>query len=1143
LASSISSSILNSSEAFVTDPKDQDASPSDDAEPIANDASAGKSAEKPVEDSPPETSDSTETSAEVEETSETGVQADDADSQESESDDDQADEESDDDLPEWEPLSPEIVEDEAIRGDFMLRWAIILLAFLLGCRHITDTVTLVSIRTGEHLASNGILPPATDAFSYTAAERPWVNLGWLFDLVIAGLYGVGGASALTLFAAVVGGATFYMLHGITRDDLPTWWTSVCVGVALLMANLQFTVLPQLITLLGVAWMLRGLHSWSQSGKQSTLWCLAGSLAVWSNLDPRAFVGWLILLAYLAGTALSQKLGRSGLHADASLQGLAMATGAGFVALMINPFGWHAILSPIQLYGVEIPALAEYAGAIRLPHEVQLVPLFDFAFWENLNQHTVAALLIAIVAAVTSVMNRSRLNVGLFAAYVAVLGLSLPCSHELGALALISCVLASLNGQDWYRANCRQEYTIEKMEVLWSRAGRAVTVLGFAAIAFLAISGRLMGPDGRRVGLGFSPALAATIEAAKDEVELAPEGRIFTFRLDQADVLLWHGVPSFVDSRVGVFVGGENDILKMHNKARHALRRGPASSAAAAPDDTSGKVTKESDAWRGQRELWEAPFADFNVELVTPRMWGKSPDYNSYFDLIISPDWDLVELGASAAFFKRAKPASKDQPPGLNVGLFKKLAFDDCRMKQDFEPRVEWPRPASSYQEFLSLPSSPVSNMSQRARHELAYLTAFVNGVLSMDRDDALGLAVLTLRDAAAGISEEANNAQIFSIQADVQGILERLEAGILAQYQISVPTQQRHYQRLYAMHQALVVAPEQLQLLFSMAQLYNSTGRIDLAFDMIERALDVIRTLPDDELSEQILQIARQLNQMKQQIEPELEMTDSRIEEAMLADDFDRIQLASALNQAGYPGRALKLLEEDRIAIAGNQLAEMQLAFLQAETGRLEEAGAMFAAFEQIGNAAAIPLTVLLHSCWLDMALGDYRSAARKTGERVEQLKSASTRAMLATVPFSMPSPQFLGEANIWPASQTLIASRTMTETAVEISILQWTNAMANIEAGECTAAGETLKALIDDFPESQLRPLVKAWLHAMTDEEVPDIPPDLEPGIVFNDDSDLVARPRSENSNSDSDPVGTQSNGDSPPADGDPESSKTEGN
>lgn len=1097
----------------MTDPKDQNKAPSEDNEPTSQGIPSSKDADKSRTDEPQgEASESTPTSAEDVDEPSSEVEAGSTESSDAQpegtSEDDGTDENGDDeedDLPEWEPLSPEIVEDEAIRGDFMLRWAVILLAFLLGCRQIADTVTLVRVKTGQHLASNGVLPPANDVFSYTAADQPWVNLGWLFDLMIAGVFGIGGAAGLSLLTALAAGATFYFLHGITRNDLPTWWTSVCVGVALLMVNLQFTALPQVITLLGVAWMLRGLHSWSQTGKQSTLWCLAGSLAVWSNLDPRAFIGWLILLAWLAGTAIGQKSGRGSVQERASLKGLAMATGAGFVALMVNPFGWHTILSPIQLYGVEMPALAQYAGRVQLPHELQLVPLFDAAVWKNLNLHTASALTIAVVAAVTSFMNFSRQNVGLFATYVAVLGLSIACSHELGALALVSCVLAALNGQDWYRANCRQEYTIETMEVLWSRAGRAVTVLGFAAIAFLAISGRLMGPDGRRVGLGFSPLLAATIDAAEDEVEQLPEGHIFTFRLDQADVLLWHGVPSFVDSRVGVFAGSDNDILTTHNKARHALRRGAANPASA--DPASGTPVKESETWLGKRELWQVPFDEYQVKLVTPRMWGVSPDYNSYFNLVTSPDWDLVALGASTAFFAQTKQAPGEQASNLNLGFFKKLAFEECRVKADTQTRVEWPRPASSYQQFLSLPTPPVSNFSQRAKHELVYLSAAANGGLPLERSDALGLAVLALRDAAAGISEEADNAQIFSIQADVHGILQSLESNLMAEYQLPNPTQQRYYQRLFAMRQALIIEPENLQLLFSTAQLYQSAGRIDLTLEMVERALAMIRQLADSELSDQILQFARQLNQMKQQIAPQVEETDGRIEEAMLQDNVDRAQLAAALNQAGFAGRALQILEDDRLAIAGNQMAQLQLAFLLAETGRLEEASAMFATFEQMGTPAGLPLTAVLQACWLDMALGDYQNAAKRCTSRIRELKSASTRAMMATVPFAMPTPQFLGESNIWPATQTLISSRTMMETAVEIAILQWTSAMANIEAGNCTAAAESLKAIIDDFPESQFRPLVKVWLHAMTDEEISDTPPDLDPGIVFNDDSDLVPR------------------------------------
>ena len=50
----------------------------------------------------------------------------------------------------------------------------------------------------------------------------------------------------------------------------------------------------------------------------------------------------------------------------------------------------------------------------------------------------------------------------------------------------------------------------------------------------------------------------------------------------------------------------------------------------------------------------------------------------------------------------------------------------------------------------------------------------------------------------------------------------------------------------------------------------------------------------------------------------------------MQMENVDRAQLAAALNQAGFAGRALQVLEEDRLAVAGNQMAELQLAFLLA---------------------------------------------------------------------------------------------------------------------------------------------------------------------------------------------------------------------
>src|SRR5689334_5445371 len=82
----------------------------------------------------------------------------------------EATESANDDIPEYEPLTPELVEDEAIRGDFVLRWSVVLMAFLVGSTKLADSVTLVHIKSGQYMASHGVLPPRTDVFSYTLGE-------------------------------------------------------------------------------------------------------------------------------------------------------------------------------------------------------------------------------------------------------------------------------------------------------------------------------------------------------------------------------------------------------------------------------------------------------------------------------------------------------------------------------------------------------------------------------------------------------------------------------------------------------------------------------------------------------------------------------------------------------------------------------------------------------------------------------------------------------------------------------------------------------------------------------------------------------------------------------------------------------------
>ncbi|GEM_PF-445440 len=446
-----------------------------------------------------------------------------------------------DDLPEYEPLTPELVEEEAERGDFMLRWAVVLLAILLGCYGIHQSTTLLRTASGQHMASHGLLPPATDVFSLTATDRTWVNLGWGTDLLLAALYSLPGQDIyLSLFAAVLAGLTLGLLVHISRPGLPSWWTSILAAVALLAAFPQFVAGPESITLLGLVLQLWLLHRFGLTSRSRDLWSLVAVQLVWVNLDPRAWIGLLVLVLYGLGEWLGN---RPGMSRPGERKLYWQVTGAVALACLVNPFHVHTLLAPLVLYGTEYPAWQTYnvltfdqaASIDRLqyfPLTAIVVHQGEWGNWSWLNYHVIAGLLVLLAAAVTLYVNRRRAHTGHVAVLVGLTMLAFLGIRELAPAALVAAVLAGLNAQDWYRATFSQEYTIERRELLFSRGGRSLTVLGLFAVALLAILGRLTPEGGRKLGLGLAPGLASTIDGLSTDLN----ERLFTLSSDLSEDL-------------------------------------------------------------------------------------------------------------------------------------------------------------------------------------------------------------------------------------------------------------------------------------------------------------------------------------------------------------------------------------------------------------------------------------------------------------------------------------------------------------------------------------------------------------------------------------------------------------------------------
>lgn len=989
------------------------------------------------------------------------------------------------DLPAYEPLTPELVEDEAIRGDFMLRWAVILLALLLGIRHITETPTLVHIRSGEYLTANGILPPANDVFSYTAGDSPWVNLNWLFDIIVATLHGVGGGTALSIGTGLLAAIMFYMLVNIRRKDSPTWWNAVCAAIALAVVHQQFTVLPEIITLLGTVWMVRGLNKWSDDSNPKTLWCLVFSLCVWSNLDPRAYIGCLIMVGYMLGT-LIKPMASDANKPPVPVRDLAIATVAGLAVLAVNPFGWQAWMSPVSIYTKEIPLLLSYSSGGAESGNLSLSWLFSEASIFRQTHQWISGLSLCGIALLSCLLNFRRVNLGLTFAFLFVLGLGVWHSHELTIAAIVGCALASLNGQDWHRANCRQGYSINPIDLIYGRFGRAATVLALAAFAWLGISGRLMTPYGKRIGLGFSPELSATMRGTSEDLQDAHEGNIYTFRLDQGDLLIWNHRKVFADSRVHVYATGSPSIIEQHDETRKALRPGN-------PQELTAADQRKLD------EIWKKSLDQYQVTQVIPRLWGIPPDYLTYDRLLSLPDWAITKLGSTTAVFVRL-----DSDASRNFAMERRLDFVTSVFRTEnaaahLAGRPDWPQVKTGYQQFLTLPAPPVSNNNQKARHELIHAEMLLSRQAPPAVKVAIGLSLATdaIRNGQIALNENVNNADSYQILADSYALLRRLESELQSGDGYPDIGEQRYFQSTHAMRQLLTLRPNSLMVPQALMSGYIQAQRWDLAEEMLNRSFELLETLPR---TEQTLQARRQLSDVRKQIEPRIKAIDDAMTEARKRDqNMSAGQLAMGLMSQGFPLKALQLLEVDKTVLA-DLPTQLLYALALAECSRLEEAARQFDAFDRLGDAPPNATPFRQKAAWIEMARGNYDGAIDLCRKRIAEIEQATIMGLLGTAPLIQPPPSFLGE-DTWPVRHTTASVQSII-TSNEVAELRWTIATCYLESGRNKEAARQLQELLDLEPDTHLRPVCRSYLELITAKEVAESPRDQVP-ILFEDDAE----------------------------------------
>lgn len=212
--------------------------------------------------------------------------------------------------------------------------ALLLLALLLGCFPMADFDIWWHLRSGQLVLDNRAVP-RVDVFTYSNAGRPWIDIYWLYQIVVTLLFRLGGASALVVLKALAGVALVGSTLWSRRREGALWPAVLFWLPGLVLLSGRLNERPELFTLLFLAGTLLILGQARERPRR--LWLLPTLQILWVNCHGYFVLGPLILGAYAVDLAW-QRLRHRELAAGLT-RTLAGVGPAVLLACFINPYGW------------------------------------------------------------------------------------------------------------------------------------------------------------------------------------------------------------------------------------------------------------------------------------------------------------------------------------------------------------------------------------------------------------------------------------------------------------------------------------------------------------------------------------------------------------------------------------------------------------------------------------------------------------------------------------------------------------------------------------------------------------------------------------------------------------------------------------
>lgn len=204
------------------------------------------------------------------------------------------------------------------------------------------------IRTGQWILAHHHVP-LYDFFSYSKPGGVWYAWEWLADVLLAGLYGLGGLRAVALAAVLLLSTTFTLLYLLARKRSNALVAIVFTMAGAAASSVHWLARPHLFTLFFLVLFYITLER-TRQGSRWMLLLLPAATVLWTNLHGGFFVGIATIGAYGVGELLSMALsaGNEGwqlrLRRAAEYFAVALAC---LAASLVNPYTYRLHLHVVE----------------------------------------------------------------------------------------------------------------------------------------------------------------------------------------------------------------------------------------------------------------------------------------------------------------------------------------------------------------------------------------------------------------------------------------------------------------------------------------------------------------------------------------------------------------------------------------------------------------------------------------------------------------------------------------------------------------------------------------------------------------------------------------------------------------------------